>query len=359
MNYSLLLLLFTRSLVAQYQQRAIIGRREINYKLNVAHCRLLDFFLAVSSADGFAARLGISPVRALAHRRASRMLPSDLIQGAASKKPWRNISRMHGCTLNLDSPGHSRLISGKLYLRPRLAVSDDLVKSQPGAARRRPIRSMPRTFGDDAGVQLNDVISNEDADDSSCVGDTIAACSCGPLNKKTRPRRRYLRLALLVLCAAAVVVHIGLLSGLVSWAKRPGVFCQISGDDGCACDLGHTCDGGAACKCGDCCNVQEFDGVNHCRYCSVDAGGTDGGMPGSFEWKVSWAIANGCIPAADPSVSGGFFCPSSWQSGEPPQVESGVGNLVHGPIQHAPRKLGECYVPQTPHMVGLDHMPPV
>jgi hypothetical protein len=95
------------------------------------------------------------------------------------------------------------------------------------------------------------------------------------------------------------------------------------------------------------------------RYCSLGASGADGGMPGSFEWKVSWAIANGCIPAADPSVSGGFFCPSSWQTGKPPQVESGVGGAITGPIQHAPRKLGECYVPQAPHMVGFDHMPPV
>jgi hypothetical protein len=230
------------------------------------------------------------------------------------------------------------------------------------AAARTP-QSMPRTFGDDTSVQLNGAFSNEGADDSSCVGDTIAACSCGPLNKKTQPRRRYLRLALLVLCAAAVVVQIGLLSGLVSWVKRPGVFCLISGNDGCACDLGHKCPyAGNDCQCGDCCSLPSWNSGNYggYRYCSVEAGEAAGdGMPGSFEWKVSWAIANGCIPAADPSVSGGFFCPSSWQTGKPPQVESGISDWTNGPIQHAPRKLGECYVPQTPHMVGFDHMPPV
>ena len=76
-------------------------------------------------------------------------------------------------------------------------------------------------------------------------------------------------------------------------------------------------------------------------------------IAGSFSWKISWAIMQGCEPVgsivfaphddtACPScMIQAMLCPASMQQGDPPLVDTNYGNLAE------PRKWGDCYVPQT------------
>ena len=196
--------------------------------------------------------------------------------------------------------------------------------------------------------------------------------------------------------------------------EEPGAFCRVTGDDSCACELASSCplpslppgcdcsgrwdglnpgcdysDCDRKCSCGDgnCCEVQPGD-----DRCSVDA------MPGSFEWKLSYAVQRGCqiqalqvnggregSPRLDQSAA--LLCPNSVQEGSPPLVDTAgttgscagdraaEGLLCRNGEQEgtnvcsirplpcsmplgAPRPIWACYVPQTPHMLGVDRIPP-
>ena len=81
-------------------------------------------------------------------------------------------------------------------------------------------------------------------------------------------------------------------------------------------------------------------------------------IAGSFSWKISWAIMQGCEPVgsivfaphddtACPScMIQAMLCPASMQQGDPPLVDTNYGNLAE------PRKWGDCYVPQTKAVAG-------
>ena len=77
-------------------------------------------------------------------------------------------------------------------------------------------------------------------------------------------------------------------------------------------------------------------------------------IAGSFEWKLSWAAAHGCRDVA--YVSGGTddpaagvrtmlqVCPKALMEGSAPLLDSRVGQAT------APRRAGECHIPQTPYL---------
>ena len=191
-----------------------------------------------------------------------------------------------------------------------------------------------------SGSSLNSSLTSEEVNaGAGLVSDCETACG---VSDALTQRQRSLRLLLIMLCGATIIVHVGLLSGLVDLSRTPGVYCHINGGDSCACDLGRQCDD-SSCSCGDgrCCSLLQYQG----RYCHHDT------MEASFEWKVRWALNNGCIAAGDPT-SGAFFCPSSMQAGAPPKID---GNE---PLERT-RDVGDCYIPQAPPMVGADSMPPV
>lgn len=51
-------------------------------------------------------------------------------------------------------------------------------------------------------------------------------------------------------------------------------------------------------------------------------------MPGSFEWKVTWAFKHGCTPAGDISGGDSFFFPAKMQAGSQPKVDLERGILA-------------------------------
>ena len=89
-------------------------------------------------------------------------------------------------------------------------------------------------------------------------------------------------------------------------------------------------------------------------------------MHGSFEWKMSWALSNGCVQAnTDLGVLDAAYllCPARMQKAAPPMIASLRIDLVTGrpsnlgPIVRTPRDLEDCNVPQAPAMaIGVDRM---
>ena len=70
-----------------------------------------------------------------------------------------------------------------------------------------------------------------------------------------------------------------------------------------------------------------------------------GSIGGSFEWKVSYAVQQGCEPLGSPFVQHGsfsqaMFCPATMQHGDPPMIDSEEGQLA------GQRAWGDCYIPQ-------------
>ena len=70
-----------------------------------------------------------------------------------------------------------------------------------------------------------------------------------------------------------------------------------------------------------------------------------GSIGGSFEWKVSYAVQQGCEPLGSPFVQHGsfsqaMFCPATMQHGDPPMIDSEDGQLA------GQRAWGDCYIPQ-------------
>ena len=136
------------------------------------------------------------------------------------------------------------------------------------------------------------------------------AAATGIPAAKTR-RQNVFRMVLVGLAASLLIVHVALLSSIVHSNRKDGVSladisswdatpCLITGDDMCACDLGHKCthpDEGTAdylaCKCGDghCCSVQ----ARNVDHVSAEQRCYSASMPGSYMWKVQYAL---CAMAA-------------------------------------------------------------
>ena len=245
---------------------------------------------------------------------------------------------------------------------------------------------MPGHEGRPLGEPLNSSAEPTQADSSSSSLSPAALCqdlaaATGIPAAKTR-RQNVCRVVLVGLAASFLIVHVALLSSIVHSNRKDGVSladisswdatpCLITGDDACACDLGHKCthpdEGPNRCSCGEghCCSVASEE-----QLCYTAS------MPGSYMWKVQYALHNGCVPppgfaapaqtaelSTDNSKFFGeiFLCPASMQREDPPKIDQ-IHTLPMG-VRIEPmggkRGMGECHIPQTPHMVGVDTMPPL
>ena len=94
-------------------------------------------------------------------------------------------------------------------------------------------------------------------------------------------------------------------------------------------------------------------------------------MPGSYLWKLQWAIQNGCKPAGPGKKvpgsedEGYYLCPAKVQQADaPPKIDYLGVTSPETDNDSRPlgtkRGMGECYIPQAPAMAtGIDHIPPM